>query len=78
MVVAEQVVLDVLQKSLVVIHHGSCSGSSGSCTGLAAKATADADGNAIKTTYLKLSSGTMTGSIVMNNKAQLSDSNTLA
>ena len=30
---------------------GNCSGSSGSCTGLAAKATADASGNTITTTY---------------------------
>ena len=42
---------------------GNCSGSSGSCTGLAAKATADANGNPISSTYLKLSGGTMTGVI---------------
>ena len=41
----------------------SVTGSSGSCTGLAAKATADADGNTISSTYLKLSGGTMTGNI---------------
>lgn len=37
MVVVEQVVLDVLQESLVIIHHGNCSGYSGSCTGLAVR-----------------------------------------
>ena len=45
---------------------GNVSGSSGSCTGNAAtatKATNDSDGNAINTTYLKKSGGTMTGDI---------------
>lgn len=52
---------------------GNCSGSSGSCTGLAAKATGDGDGNTIKTTYLKLAGGTMTGDL----KVQTSTGNQL-
>ena len=42
---------------------GNVSGSSASCTGTAARATGDADGNAIKTTYLKLGGGKMTGDL---------------
>lgn len=44
-------------------------GSSASCTGNAAtatKATQDADGNTISSTYLKLSGGTMTGPVKWN------------
>lgn len=40
---------------------GNCSGSSGSCTGLAAKATADANGANIASTYAKLASPALTG-----------------
>ena len=42
----------------------------------ATKATQDSDGNAIKTTYLKLSGGTMTGNITLNNAVYLHGKNT--
>jgi len=53
---------------------GNCSGSSGSCTGNAAtatKATQDGSGNTITSTYLKLSGGTMTGTLTLANATWL-------
>jgi hypothetical protein len=48
---------------------GNCSGSSGSCTGNAAtatKATQDKNGLQIDTNYLKLSGGTVTGTLILS------------
>ena len=46
---------------------GNCSGSSGSCTGLAAKATGDKNGLQIDTNYAKLSAAnTFTGQVTAN------------
>ena len=44
--------------------HGNLTGNvTGNLTGTASKATADADGNTISSTYLKLSGGTLTGAL---------------
>lgn len=47
--------------------YADTAGSASSCTGLSAKATADADGNTISSTYLKKSGGTMTGALTFAN-----------
>lgn len=46
---------------------GTLNGSSTSCTGAAASATNDSDGNKISTSYLKLTGGTVSGTLNLTN-----------